>query len=83
VHIIREIHVKNSKNGNNFSEIGFKNTPVGLPVKNKNKTKYSLIKQINRFLLSCILGVLKHEHVSSDIYTTWTRVLHEQCLWGK
>jgi len=41
-----------------FSEIIFKNTPV--LVKNKNKTKYSLIKQIYRFLLSCILEVFQN-----------------------
>jgi len=29
--------------------------------------------------LSFILSVLKHEHVSSDFYTIWTRVLHDQC----
>jgi len=33
--------------------------------------------------MSCILGVLKHEHVSSDFYTIWTLVLHDQCLCGR
>jgi len=32
--------------------------------------------------LTCILGVLKHEQVSSDFYTIRTRVLHDQCLLG-
>jgi len=53
-----------------FSEIFFKNTQVP----EKNKISLNKIRHKSFFLLSRILVVLKHEHVSSDFYIIWSRV---------